>query len=124
MVMDHVRCMRLHVGLPLYFWDDVVNTTVYLINRGHSSALDAGIPEVAWIGKQVKYSFMRTFGCESFVHIDTNDRTNLEDKSKKCTFIGYRVDDFGYRLWDLKNRKIIRSRDVVLNEKVIYKDQS
>ena len=26
-------------------------------------------------------------------------------------------------LWDLKNRKIIRSRDVVFNEKVMYKDQ-
>ena len=35
----------------------------------------------------------------------------------------YGVDDFGYRLWDLKNRKIIRSRDVVFNEKVMYKYQ-
>ena len=48
---------------------------------------------------------------------------NSEAKSKKCTFIGYGVDDFGYRLWDLKNCKIIRSRDVVFNEKVMYKDQ-
>ena len=37
--------------------------------------------------------------------------------------VGYRVDDFGYRLWDLKNHKIIRSRDAVFNEKVMYKDQ-
>ena len=44
-------------------------------------------------------------------------------KSKKCTFIGYRVDDFGYRLWDYEKQKIIRSRDVVFNEKVMYKDQ-
>ena len=49
---------------------------------------------------QVKYSFLGTFGCESFVHIDKDDRTKLESKSKKCTFIGYGVDDFGYRLWD------------------------
>ena len=34
-----------------------------------------------------------------------------------------RVDDFGYCLWDLKNHKIIRSRDVVFNEKFMYKDQ-
>ena len=33
------------------------------------------------------------------------------------------VDDFGYHLWDYENHKIIRSRDVVLNEKVMYKDQ-
>ena len=66
---------------------------------------------------------MRTFGCEAFVHIDKDDRKNIEAKSKKCTFIGYEVDDFGYCLWDLKNHKIIRSRDVVFNEKVMYKDQ-
>ena len=77
----------------------------------------------AWTGKQVKYSFFRTFGCESFVHIDKDDRTILEAKSKKCTFIGYEVDDFGYRLWDYEKCKIIRNRDVVFNEKVMYKDQ-
>ena len=52
-----------------------------------------------------------------------NNITKLEDKSKKCTFIGYMVDDFGYRLWDSKNHKIIWSRDVVFNEKIMYKDQ-
>ena len=60
--------------------------------------MDGGIPEEAWIGKHVKYSFLRNFGCEAFVHIDKDYRTKLDDKSKKCTFIGYEVDDFGYRL--------------------------
>ena len=122
-IMECARCMRLHAGFPLQFWVDAINTIVYLINRGPSSTLDGGIPKEAWIGKQVKYSFLRTFGCESFVHSDKDDRTKLDAKSKKCTFIGYGVDDFGYRLWDLKNHKIIRSRDVVFNEKVMYKDQ-
>ena len=122
MIMERVRCMRLHVGLPLQFWDDVVNIVVYSINKGPSSALDGGIPEETWIGKHVTYSFMRTFGCESFVHTDKDDRTKLEDKSKKCTFIGYEIDDFGYRLWDYEKIKIIRTRDVVFNEKFMYKD--
>ena len=30
---------------------------------------------------------------------------------------------FCYRLWDLKNHKIIRSRDVAFNKNVMYKDQ-
>ena len=123
MIMERARCMRYHSGCPSQFWTDVVDIVVYLINRGPSSALDGGIPEGPWTSKQVKYSFLRTFGCESFFHIDKDDRTKIEAKSKKCTFIGYGVDDFGYRLWDLKNSKIIRSRDLVFNEKVMYKDQ-
>ena len=78
--------------------------------------MDGGIPEEAWTDKQVKYSFLRTFGCEAFVHIDKYDRKNIQAKSKKCTFIGYGVDDFSYHLWDFENHKSIRSRDVVFNE--------
>jgi hypothetical protein len=85
--------------------------------------LDGRILEEAWIGKKVIYSFLKTFGCEAFVHIDKENRTNLEAKSKKCTFIGYSVNDFGYRLLDYENHKIIRSRDFIFNEKVMYKDQ-
>ena len=85
--------------------------------------MDGGIPEEAWTGKKVNCYFLKTFGCESFVHIFKENRTKLESKSKKCTFIGYGVNDFGYRLWDYENNKIIRSRDVIFNEKVMYKDQ-
>eukprot|EP00253_Pinus_taeda_P027437 PITA_27437 len=68
-IMECARCMRLHAGLSLQFWADVVDIVVYLINRGPSSSLDDGIPEEAWTDK------------------------------------------------------IISSRDVIFNKKVLYKDQ-
>ena len=58
--MESAGCMRLHVGLPLQFWADVVDNAIYLINRGPSSSLDGGIPEEACIGKMVNYSFLNT----------------------------------------------------------------
>jgi hypothetical protein len=33
------------------------------------------------------------------------------------------VNDFCYHLKDYENHKIVRSRDVIFNEKVMYKDQ-
>jgi hypothetical protein len=122
-IMECARSMRLHVGFPLQFWEDVVDIVIYLINRGPSISLDGIILEEEWTGKKVNYSFLKTFGCEAFVHIDKENRTKLESKSKKCTFIGYGVNDFGYRLWDYENNKIISSRDFIFNEKVMYKDQ-
>ena len=100
-----------------------MDIVVYLINIGPSSSLDGGFLEEAWIGKKVNYSFLRTLSCEAFFHIDKENITKHEAKSKKCTFIGYGINDFGYRLYDYENHKIIRSRDVVFNEKVMYKDQ-
>ena len=79
-----------------------------LINKGPSSALDGGIIEEAWTGKKVNYSFIKTFGCEAFVHIDKENRKYLEAKSKKCTSIGYGVDDFGYRLGIMKITKSLK----------------
>ena len=85
--------------------------------------MDGGIPEEAWIGKKINYSFLKPFGCEAFVHINKENRTKLEAKSKKCTFVGYGVNDFGHCLCDYENHKIIRSKDVIFNEKVLYKNQ-
>ena len=42
-------------------WSDVVDTIVYLINRGPSSSLDGGIPEEAQTGKKINYSFFKDF---------------------------------------------------------------
>jgi hypothetical protein len=42
-IMERARSMRLHAGFPLQFWEDSVDTIVYLINRGPSISLDGGI---------------------------------------------------------------------------------
>jgi transposase InsO family protein len=43
-ILERARSMRFHSWFPLQFWEDVVYTIVYLINRGPSSSLDGGIP--------------------------------------------------------------------------------
>ena len=67
---------------------------------------------------------LKVFYCVSYVHIESNDRSKLDAKAKKCFFIGYRDEQFGYRFWDDQNRKIIRSRNVVFHEIALYKDKS
>ena len=64
------------------------------------------------------------FGFVSYVHIGDHARNKLDAKSVKCTLLGYGEDEFGYKLWDDQNRKMIRSRDVVFNEKVMYNDRN
>ncbi|KAL5805411.1 hypothetical protein ACOSQ4_028144 [Xanthoceras sorbifolium] len=121
---ERTRSMRLHAGLPKMLWAEAVNTAAYLINRGPSVPLDGGIPEEVWSGKEVNISHLRVFGCISYVHIDSAKRSKLDAKSNKCVFVGYGGDEFGYRFWDYENRKIIRSRDVIFNENLMYKDRS
>ena len=65
--------MGLHSGLPLNMWAEAINTTIYLINRGPFTPLGYGILEEAWIRKKVSYSFLKTFGCEVFSHINSEN---------------------------------------------------
>ena len=57
------------------------------------------------------------------MHIDPIVRSKLDAKSKKSFFVGYGDFEFGYRLWGDQNWKIIRSKDVIFNEAILYKDR-
>ena len=116
--------MRLHFGLLKIFWVKAVNTTVYLINCDPSIPLEHRLPEEVWSGKEVSLNHLKVFGCVSYVHIKSNDRSKLDAKAKKCFFISYGDEQFGYLFWDDQNWKIIRSRNVVFHEIALYKDKS
>ena len=49
---------------------------------------------------------------------------NLMQSQKYVFFIGYGDEKFGYKFWDEQNMKIIRSRNAIFNEHVMYKDRS
>jgi len=101
-ILERVRSMRIHAGLPKQFCANAVNTTLYLINRGSSVPLDCEIPEEAWADKEVNLNHLRTFGCISHVHVEL-DRRSKDPKSKRCIFIGYGTSEYGYRLWEPEN---------------------
>lgn len=120
---ERARCMRIQSGLPKAFWAEAINTAAYLINRGPSVPLNYQLPEEVWSGKEVKLSHLRIFGCVSYILIDSNSRDKLDPKARKCYFIGYGSDMYGYRFWDDQNKKVIRSRNVTFNENLFYKDK-
>ena len=73
------------------------------------------VHQFPWSEKEVSLNHLKVFGCVSYVHIESNDRSKLDAKARKCFFIGYGDEQFGYRFWDDQNRKIIRSRNVVFH---------
>ena len=62
------------------------------------------------------------FRCWAFVHVPRDKQSKLDSKTKSCIFLGYSNEEFGYRLWDLATKKIIRSRDVVVFEDQTIED--
>ena len=56
------------------------------------------------------------------MHIPKDERAKLDANSKQCIFLGYAHDEYGYKLWDPVDRKVIRSRDVIFLEDQTVED--
>ena len=108
-IVEKVRCMLRMANLPKSFWGETVVTACYLINKSPSVPLGFDILERVWTGKNISYSHLTAFGCKAFVHVLKEQRLKLDSKSTPCIFVGYGDAKFGYKLWDLKEKKMIRS---------------
>lgn len=72
-----------------------------------------------WFGKDVFYHHYSIFSCKAFVHVPKNERSKLDAKICQFIFLGYGQDEFGYRLYDPVENKLVKSRDMVF-----YEDQT
>ena len=99
-----------------------MRTPCYLINLSPSAPWEGDVPERVWTGKDVSYSHLRVSRCKAFVDVPKEQRTKIDDKAIPCIFLCYDSDKFEYRLWDPKNKKVIRSRDVVFCDDKFFAD--
>ena len=81
-ILERVRCMLVSAKLPKSFWGEAVNTTVYLINKCPSAALNYKVPEEMWNGVAPNNQHFRLFGCVAYAHISQD---KLNPRAKKCS---------------------------------------
>ena len=99
-----------------------MKTAVDIIKLSPSVPLDGAIPEEIWSRKKVSYNHLKVFSGRAFVHIPKDELAKLDLKTREYIHLGSPRDEFGYRLWDPINRRIIRSRDVVFFEDQTIED--
>jgi hypothetical protein len=54
------------------------------------------------------------------VHVPNQEQSKIDNKSKRCTFIGYDSSSKGYKLYNPNFGKIVISRDVEFNEEDLW----
>lgn len=70
----------------------------------------------------MSYDHLKVFGCKAFVHIPKDERSKLDVKTRQCIFLGYGQDEFGYKLYDLVGKKVVRSHDIMFMEYQTFQD--
>jgi hypothetical protein len=97
-LLEKARCMRLSAELPKSFWAEAVNYACFITNRSLAAGIDFKVLEEVWSGKPVDYSMLRIFGCPTYVHVHSGERSKLDSKSRKCICLGFESGVKGYRL--------------------------
>lgn len=59
---------------------------------------------------------LRMFGCDAYTHVPKDERGNFGTKARKCLLLGYGEQIKGYRLYNIKERKVLYSRDIELKK--------
>ncbi|GJY66091.1 retrovirus-related pol polyprotein from transposon TNT 1-94 [Tanacetum coccineum] len=115
-ILNMVRSMLKNKKMPKEFWVEAVDCAVYLLNRCPSKSLDNKTPQEAWNGMKPTVSHLRIFGSIAYVHVPSQRRSKLDDRSKKHVFVGYDKQSKGYKLYNPVTRKVVVSRDVEFEE--------
>ncbi|KAL4347437.1 hypothetical protein GQ457_17G004910 [Hibiscus cannabinus] len=97
-------------------YDNGTEYTNSQFQRSPRASLGGKVAEEVWSGNVVDFLNLRIFGCPTYVHVPGDERSKLDEKSKKCIFLGYKKGVKGYKFWDLVARKMVINRDAIFDE--------
>jgi transposase InsO family protein len=99
-IVEITRAMLNEKNLPNYFWAETVVIAVYIINRTPTIIVHGMTPKEKFTGKKPNVSHLRVFGYITYVHVPDEKRSKLDPKVEKCIFIGYSLEQKGYRCFN------------------------
>jgi hypothetical protein len=115
-IVEQAHSMISRCKLPTYLWNEAINTANFLVNGSPTSANQGETPERRYIMQKPDVSFLRVFGCFSYLHVPKKNRSKLESKTQKCLIMGYDSNSKAYWVYEPKSQKILTTRDVVFGE--------
>ena len=121
-ILQTVRTMLVHSGLPSNLWGEALQTAVYSKNRmSTKSNLNGETPYETLFKTIPNYKRFRTFGTIATV-LTKPSTSKLNPRGKTVIMVGYSKVSKAYRLLSLDLKTIQESASVIFNEEVTYKN--
>nr|GEY95322.1 retrovirus-related Pol polyprotein from transposon TNT 1-94 [Tanacetum cinerariifolium] len=115
-LLETARALRFKANIPKRFWRECILTAAYIINRLPSKVIkNKTLYELVW-NEEPKYDDLRIFGCLAYFKNTNTKGDKFEEKGKPGVFLGYPQGTKGYKIYDIKSKKIVVSWDVLFLE--------
>lgn len=102
--------------LPKEFWVEVINTSIYLLNRLQTKVVEEKTPFESYFGNKPFVSLLKVFGYVCFAHMPKVKQSKLERRSQPGIFLVYSNNKKGCRIYDPSSKKVFACSDVVFDE--------
>ena len=93
-----------------------MSTAIYIMNRTPTTAVHDVTPKEKFSSRKPDLSHLKVFGCIAYVHVPDELQTKLDPKAKKCVFIGYSLEQKGYKCYNPVTHQVRVNKDVVFDE--------
>ncbi|GMI76014.1 hypothetical protein HRI_001270600 [Hibiscus trionum] len=117
-LLSVARALFFQSRVPLRFWGECVLTATFLINRLPSPVLGNQSPYELLHKSAPNYLSLKVFGCLCFVSTLQAHRDKFSERALPGVFLGYSPGVKGYKIYVLKTRSFVVSRNVVFHEDI------
>ncbi|GFS84219.1 retrovirus-related Pol polyprotein from transposon TNT 1-94 [Trichonephila clavipes] len=114
-LLERSRSLLYESKLPLKFWAEAINCSTQVSNITPRKGKEK-IPLEIWTGNKPKLNYLKKFGCVAYFHVPKVLRNKFEVPGRRGIMLGYARERRGYRIYDIKNQKVIEKRSVKFNE--------
>ena len=113
---DGMRTLLFQASAPLTFWPDALAASTYLLNRRPCRPRAHATPYELLFGAPPEYAHLRIFGCLCYPNTAATAPHKLAPRSARCIFLGYSLDQRGYKCYNPMTKRVIISRHVYFDE--------
>ena len=91
-IMEMTCIMITSKHFPNEYWDEVVATHVYIMNRCVRKSVEKKFPKETLKCMNHNVSHLKFFGCVVYAYAPDELRKKLDNKGDECIFVGYSND--------------------------------
>ena len=114
------RAFRIDVGLPHYFWNEIIKTAAYIANRTSMVKHRWKIFYELMTNKSFNLNHLHIYDCKTyFLNKKIFKTLKLQKRAHINHLIEYEIRNI-FRIWILSQRKMIRTKNVLFNDDSIY----
>ncbi|MBW0494527.1 hypothetical protein O181_034242 [Austropuccinia psidii MF-1] len=118
-ILEKARCLMNPTNLPNQYWEEAINTEMFLSNLSPTHSRNGKSPQFLWRNIFPNLTGLQTFGCQSVIHnLKRQKDWKLSSPGQKGILLGFENEGTAYRIPRLDDLKVEVTRIATFNERV------